>query len=178
MEDVYFEDVDSYEEDPRPRDRRTLGAAALERPLRSLPLRKALCLEDSRPTIEAIRLMRKHKMGSVLITRDGVLSGIFTERDVLNQLALGEKDTARVPLQEVMRADPEVLSPDAPMTYALNLMSVGGFRHVPLVDDKRRPVAVVSVRDIVNYLVDHFPDKVLNVPPLTDGQFPGSREGA
>jgi CBS domain-containing protein len=64
------------------------------------------------------------------------------------------------------------------MTHALNLMSVGGFRHVPLVDEKRRPVGVVSVRDIVNHLVDHFPDKVLNVSPLTDGRFPGSREGA
>ncbi len=177
MEDEYFESVDSYE-DPAPRDRRRLEAAALERPIRSLPLRKPLCLEDSRPAMEAIQLMRKHKMGSVLITRDGVLSGIFTERDVLNQLALGEKETATVPLQEVMRADPEVLSPEAPMTYALNLMSVGGFRHVPLVDDKRRPVGVVSVRDIVNHLVDHFPDKVLNVSPLTDGRFPGSREGA
>ncbi len=178
MEDVYFESVDSYEDDPRPRDRRTLGAAALERPLRNLPLRKPLCLEDSRPAMEAIQLMRKHKMGSVLVTRDGVLSGIFTERDVLNQLALEEKDAASVLMHEVMRADPEVLSPEAPMTYALNLMSVGGFRHIPLVDDKRRPVAVVSVRDIVNHLVDHFPDKVLNVSPLTDGNFPGSREGA
>ncbi len=178
MEDAYFESVDSYEEEPGPKDRRTLGAAALERPIRSLPLRKPLCLEDSRPTLEAIQLMRQHKMGSVLVTRDGVLTGIFTERDILNQLALGEKDTAKVPLKEVMRADPEVLSPDAPMTYALNLMSVGGFRHVPLVDEKGRPVGVVSVRDIVNHLVDHFPDKVLNVPPLNQTRFPGAREGA
>jgi len=178
MEEVYFESVDSYEEDHGPRDRRTLKAAALERPVRTLPLREPLCLEDSRPTIEAIQLMREHKMGSVLVTRDGFLAGIFTERDILNQLALGEKDTAQIPLHEVMRANPEVLSPDAPMTYALNLMSVGGFRHVPLVDEERRPVAVVSVRDIVNHLVDHFPDKVLNVPPRTDTRYPGSREGA
>ena len=77
-----------------------------------------------------------------------------------------------------MRADPDVLTPEAPMAYALNLMAVGGFRHVPLVDDRRRPVAVVSVRDIVNYLVEWFPDKVLNVPPRKKTPCPDAREGA
>jgi CBS domain-containing protein len=178
MEDVYFESVDSYEDDPRPRDRRRLSAAALERPIRSLALRKPLCLDESSPAAEAIELMRENHMGSVLVTRDGILTGIFTERDVLNQLARGEREGAQVPLREVMRAEPEVLSPEAPVTHALNLMSVGGFRHVPLVDHRGRPVAMVAVLDIVNHLVDHFPDKVLNVSPLTDGNFPGSREGA
>ena len=65
MEDEYFESVDSYEDEPGPKDQRTLGAAALERPLRSLPLRKALCLEDSRPAIDAIQGARSsHVIGS------------------------------------------------------------------------------------------------------------------
>ena len=74
--------------------------------------------------------------------------------------------------------DPETLSPDSPMAYALNVMSLGGFRHIPLVDAKGRPVGVVSVRDIVNHLVDHFSDKVLNLPPRPGGDIPRSREGA
>jgi CBS domain-containing protein len=44
-------------------------------------------------------------------------------------------------------------------------MSVGGFRHVPLVDDERRPAGILSVKDIVDYLVEHFPRDVLNIPP-------------
>ncbi|MFQ5693202.1 MAG: cyclic nucleotide-binding/CBS domain-containing protein [Nitrospinota bacterium] len=178
MADEYFESVDSYDEEQTPRDRRTLEAVALDRPIRDLPLRDPLCLEDSRPASDAIKLMREHRTGSVLVTRNRCLAGIFTERDVLNRISLGEVNAQEVPLAEVMRADPEVLSPDSPMAYALNLMSVGGFRHVPLVDQDRRPVAVVSVRDIVKYRVDHFPDKVLNLPPRKEGPFPGSREGA
>ena len=178
MEDVYFESVDSYEEEPGPGKPRSLEEVALDRPLRTLTLRKALCLDELRPTIDAVQLMREHRTGSVLVTRDGYLAGIFTERDVLNQLALHEEGARQMPLADAMRRNPEVLTPEAPMAYALNLMSVGGFRHVPLVDDQRRPVAVVSVRDIVNYLVDHFPDKVLNIPPHTEPLFPDSREGA
>jgi CBS domain-containing protein len=44
-------------------------------------------------------------------------------------------------------------------------MSVGGFRHVPLVDDHGRPVGVVSVKDVVNYLADVFSQNVFTVPP-------------
>jgi CBS domain-containing protein len=178
MEDVYFESVDSYEEDARPGTTRSLEEVALDRPIRTLTLRKPLCLEESQLIIDAVRLMREHHMGSVLITRDGVLTGIFTERDVLNQLAMHDQEAREIALRDAMRADPEVLTPQAPMAWALNLMSVGGFRHVPLIDERRRPVAVVAVLDIVNYLVECFPDKVLNVPPQTEILFPDSREGA
>ena len=64
-----------------------------------------------------------------------------------------------------MTPDPEVLTPDAPIVYALNKMSVGGFRHVPLVDELQRPVGIVSVKDIIDYIVDFFPNDVLTVPP-------------
>ena len=42
------------------------------------------------------------------------------------------------------------------------MMSVGGFRHVPIVDAEGRPVHVVSVRDVVEFLVEAFPQEVLN----------------
>ena len=39
-----------------------------------------------------------------------------------------------------------------------------GQRHVPVVDDEHRPVCVISVRDVVNFLVNAFPREVLNLP--------------
>jgi CBS domain-containing protein len=50
------------------------------------------------------------------------------------------------------------------VAYALNKMSVGGFRRVPVVDEHHRPAFVVSVRDIVEFLVEAFPREVLNLP--------------
>ncbi len=178
MEKPYHESVDSYDDDSPKKDRRQLDAGSLDRPVRSLPLRKPICLDVSSMVQEAVKVMRTNKTGSVLVVRSGRLAGIFTERDILNRMSLGEIDPTQVSLGEMMRANPETLSPEAPMAYALNLMSVGGFRHVPLVDEEGRPVGVVSVRDIVDYLVDHFPDKVLNLPPAGDQGFPSAREGA
>jgi CBS domain-containing protein len=44
-------------------------------------------------------------------------------------------------------------------------MHVGGYRHVPLTDEAGRPVGVVSIKDIVDFIVDLFPSPVLNLPP-------------
>jgi predicted transcriptional regulator len=110
----------------------------------------------------AWHLMREHRVGCVLVVDDGALVGILTERDLL--MRVDAPGSAR-PIREVMTPNPETLSPDDPIVYALNKMSVGGFRHVPLVDAAGHPVGVVSVKDVVDYIVDFFPNDVLTVPP-------------
>ena len=57
------------------------------------------------------------------------------------------------------------LDADAKLAWVLNMMSVGGFRHVPLVNTQGHPVGVVSVRDVVEFLVQSFPNEILNLPP-------------
>jgi len=52
-----------------------------------------------------------------------------------------------------------------------------GFRHLPVVDDDGRPVGVLSIKDVVHYLVEYFPAKVYNLPPTPDLVQP-AREGA
>jgi CBS domain-containing protein len=61
-----------------------------------------------------------------------------------------------------MTAEPECLRDDQTIADVLQMMSVGGFRHVPIVDADGRPVHVVSVRDVVEFLVEAFPREVLN----------------
>jgi CBS domain-containing protein len=109
--------------------------------------------------------MKEHRIGCVLVEQGGKLVGIFTERDILTKLVGTGYDPAKVLVDGVMTRDPETLTLDDPIAFAMQLMNVGGFRHVPLVDDERRPVGILSVKDIVDYLVEHFPRDVLNIPP-------------
>ena len=111
---------------------------------------------------EAVAIMREHHVGCVLVVEGERLAGILTERDLLLKMEHADLDG---PVSRLMTPDPETLSPDDPIVYALNKMSVGGFRHVPLVDGDGRPVGVVSVKDVVDYIVDFFPNDVLTVPP-------------
>jgi len=136
----------------------------LRQPIGVLHPRLPLTLEVDRPLREAVELMREHRVGCVLVVEGGRLVGIVTERDLLLKL-----DTADLtkPVANLMTADPDVLSADDPIAYALNRMADGGYRHVPLVDAEGRPTGIVSVRDVVQYLADSFPFAVFAVPPST-----------
>jgi len=163
-----------------PRERRAFDAGLVQEPLSEIPIREALVLASAATVTEAMRAMQREHRGCVLVTDDGTkqskLVGIFTERDVLLRIVDRGKNPATLPLSEVMTPDPDVLSVRSTVAYALNKMSVGGFRHVPVVDDEHRPAFVVSVRDIVEFLVAAFPREVLNLP--TQDGTPRRREGA
>ena len=82
------------------------------------------------------------------------LVGIFTEWDVLHRVAGIVDDLAQQTISDYMTRDPLTLNADLPIAQALNLMSLHGFRHVPLVDDSGQPTGIISFRDVVGYLND------------------------
>jgi len=66
---------------------------------------------------------------------------------------------------EVMTPDPETLGPDDGIAFALNRMILGGYRHIPIVDEAGEPLAVLSLREVVSFIVSLLPARVLNLPP-------------
>ena len=82
--------------------------------------------------------MNQHNIGCMLVTdEENRLVGIFTEWDVLNRVAGLVEDMTQATIADYMTADPVTLKADLPIAQALNLMSIHGFRHVPLVDEQR-----------------------------------------
>jgi CBS domain-containing protein len=173
-DEAYFDDA---REQPRAFD-----AKLLQEPLTLLPSRPPLVLSDSASVKDAMQAMKRHHRGCVLITSDGTvrspLTGIFTERDVLLKIIDSGRNPATVPLGEVMTSEPESLPVDAKLAWALNMMSVGGYRHLPVTDDRRWPAFILSVRDIVEFLVESFPAEILNLPPDFGRAQGRSRDGA
>ena len=60
---------------------------------------------------------------------------------------------------------PCTLSPNAKVGDAIRLMTEGGYRHIPLVEEDGRSRGLVSARDVVRFIADHFPTEVYNLPP-------------
>jgi hypothetical protein len=94
-----------------------------------------------------------------------------------SQASGGPTTDANAPISQLMTSDPKSLAADTTVGVAIQQMSVGRYRHVPIVDDKSCPSGVASVYGIVHYLVDHFPQTIYNLPPQP-GQVPAEREGA
>jgi CBS domain-containing protein len=100
---------------------------------------------------EAIRRMHDKGIDCVLVVEDGRLVGIFTDRDAVLKVA-GTK-AGRRPISAVMTHDPVVLRHNETIAVALNKMAVGGFRHIPIVEDGR-PTGVVTARDVFHHLAE------------------------
>jgi CBS domain-containing protein len=142
--------------------RGALDARMLREPIRLLNPRSPLAVAPSATLRDAVAIMREHHVGCVLVVEHGRLVGILTERDLLLKMERADLDE---PVTRLMTRDPETLEPSDPIVWALNRMSVGGYRHVPLVDHDGHPVGIVSVKDVVHYLVALFPNEVLTLPP-------------
>lgn len=126
----------------------------------------------------AIQCMIDNHVGCVVVVENNRLIGIFSERDVLRRVAAANINLDQVPVREVMTANPTSLPEDAPLVYALHQMTVGGFRHIPLIDSAGRPIAVISMRDVVASIVTRYRSEVLNIPDDPEHSWVSEREGA
>ena len=86
-----------------------------------------------------------------LVADGGNLVGIFTDRDAVLKVA-GLPLRSR-PIAELMTRDPVVLRHDDTVAVAIHKMAVGGFRHIPIVEDGR-PIGIVSARDVFGHLAE------------------------
>jgi CBS domain-containing protein len=114
----------------------------------------------------------------VLVVEHGQLVGVLTERDVVTKVAAMPLDVDHVPLQDIMQPDPECLHLDDALVYALYQMHTHAYRHVPVVDEQRRPTALVSMQAIIDQLVAAFPQELLNLPPSPAHAIAPTPEGA
>ena len=127
------------------------------------------------PLREVVHRMRDENVGCALLTRDGELAGIFTERDLVERV-LGNKAALDLPVAKWMTPDPERVTRTDTVRKAVRLMQQRGFRSVPVVDEVGRITGCVRHKDIINYLAEHFSEQVLNLPPNPE-QIALEREG-
>lgn len=171
FEDRFEDDDDTLEE-----NQADLHEAVLETQLSAIMVKDPIVVEADATVADAVQLMRERHTGCVLVRHLGRLAGIFTERDILRHVVLhdGGRDW---PVASVMTHSPETLPATATIAFALNLMSVEGYRHIPIVDAAGRAIGIVSVKDIINFVVDFFPASVFNLPPDPDHAYGLTTDG-
>jgi CBS domain-containing protein len=148
-------------------------ARVFEAPVRSLHVPAAVVVTPEATVGETVRRMVEAGQGCVLVAgRDGRVAGIFTERDLLVRVVGNGLDPARTEVGKVMSADPECLTLDDTLGYALYKMTVGNYRSVPVVDDDGKPFGVLTQQEGVRALAALFPVAVFNQPPRSFEQKP------
>jgi len=106
------------------------------------------------PVGSVLRLMVERKIGCVVVAEEGKLLGIFSERDALLKINADAAALADRPVSQFMTPQPQTVTADAKIAFAVQRMDLGGFRHLPVVDDQGRLAGIISARDILRYLTD------------------------
>jgi CBS domain-containing protein len=141
-----------------------IKGALLNDTIRTLGPDEPLCVLETVPVSEAVDQMMAMRRAAVLVVDgEGRLRGIFTERDVLTRVVGPGVAPLQTPVGQVMTRDPDALAVGDRVAYAVNRMSVAGYRTIPLVDSDQRPVGVVTVAHFIKWMADLFPEAVLNL---------------
>ncbi len=122
-----------------------------------------MCVEFGTLLRDVISEMQTRRRASALICQRDRIVGILTERDVVRLLAAHAD--LQVPVEEVMTRSPATVTGQTTVANAIELMSRGGYRRLPIVDDHQKPIGMLKVSHVLHYLVQHFPRIVYNLPP-------------
>ena len=120
-------------------------------PLSSLRPAPAVTVAPQTTVTDAIGRMQDGPAGVLVVGDERGVVGIFTERDALLKAAGRSLDGLTI--DALMTRDPVVLRHDDSVAVAIHKMAVGGFRHIPLVENGRA-TAVVSARDLFRYILE------------------------
>lgn len=142
-------------------------ALSINEPIEKMFYRDPVIVFKDTKIIEAINLFNDKDVGCVLVVDEKTkkLIGVFTERDVIRKIINKGLDVQKESVEKYMTRKPDSLYLSDPIAYALNRMAAGGYRHVPLVDEKDHPVGFLSIRDIIDHLADYYSNEILNLPP-------------
>lgn len=142
--------------DTAPRPKSELHRSIIEDPVSQLkPPAHAVCKPED-GVADAVEAMKSHKVGCVVVENRNLPVGIFTERDVLMKVIGRGIDPKHTPVAALMTSPVEAVKSTDSIAYVLNKMSIGGYRHVPIVDNAGRVTGVISVRTILRYLASQL----------------------
>ena len=111
--------------------------------------REPYFVRESASVLEAAEFMASRNIGAVCVLDDGDrLSGIFSERDLLQRVIVAGLDPKALAIREVMSAPRAVISCDETPHEALERMEQVGSRHLPVMDGERW-IGMLSMRDIM-----------------------------
>lgn len=108
---------------------------------------------------DAVQAMSSRSIAAVAVTNgDGNLIGIISERDMTHRvLACGLNPQATY-LADVMTENPETLRADDDAHDAIELMLGRNIRHLPVIDDDGKVIAMVSMRDLLKAALQDLDD--------------------
>ena len=114
--------------------------------------------EEDKPVYTAVELMSRYQVGCVVVVDESRrITGIISERDVINKVCVKHRDVDKVTIREVMTSEVIHCTHDTPIVEAQQIMAANGIRHLPIIQNGE-PVGMISSRDILAHQLSSVAD--------------------
>lgn len=121
---------------------------------------------------EAVQLMAGRNIGALVVLSKHGLEGIFTERDYTRKVVLHGKSSKETLVSELLTSKLIVAAPDSTIEDCMRLMTENRVRHLPVLDEMEL-VGLVSIGDLVNWIISAQNVEIVQLHNYISGQYPG-----
>jgi CBS domain-containing protein len=117
---------------------------------------EALVCEKTVSIIEAVEVMVRNNVGSIIVVEGKKPIGIFTERDLMKKVVSAAMDLKAVSIEKVMTPNPVCIQGSTPLLKIMSAMRLGKFRHLVITDSDGKLRGVVSIKDVLSCITDQI----------------------
>lgn len=151
------------------------GVTRMDDSLRSILRRKpgaVYSVAQDASVYDAVAKMSDKQVGALLVLEGGKLAGIVSERDYARKVILKGKSSRDTRVGEIMSAPVISVTPDTPVSHCMRLMSSHRIRHLAVLEGERI-AGVVSIGDLVNWLIESQEETIRQLESYINGSYPG-----